>query len=72
MKIKVEMVKIFEVEVEAPEFLRPMMTGEKEFYELLPLTNQQHNEYNDWYEAVEKKYDAKFLDGGDWKLVEDV
>lgn len=70
MKIKVEMVKIFTAEVEAPEFLRPMLTGEKEFYEL-QFTHQQHEEYCDWYDKIKEKYQANFLEDSVWKLVED-
>ena len=71
MKIKVEMVKVFEVEVEAPEFLRPMVTGEKEFYDL-ELTREQRDEYCDWYDKIRKENNASFLEDGQWSLVEDV
>jgi len=70
MKIKVEMVKVFTVEVEAPEFLRPMLTGEKEFYEL-EITRKQSDEYCDWYDKIEKENSANFLEDGQWSLVED-
>lgn len=71
MKIKVELVKTFTVEVEAPEFLRPMLTGEKEFYEL-EMTRKQRDEYCDWYDRVREENKANFLEDGQWSLVEDV
>lgn len=71
MKIKVELVKIFTVEVEAPEFLRPVLAGEKEFYEL-EMTRKQRDEYCDWYDKVEEENKASFLEDGQWSLVEDV
>lgn len=71
MKIKVELVKVFTVEVEAPEFLRPMLTGEKEFYDL-EMTKEQRDEYCEWYDKVKEENKASFLEDGQWSLVEDV
>ena len=69
MKIKAKMVKVFEVEVEAPEFLRPVVSGMIDWGELRS-TDKEDEEFENWIDAVEEKYEAQFLEDDEWTLVE--